>query len=49
MNAQQVPHCKQRRVIYLLAYAYKNVCQKPGMDRNYCLIVFIVYVSYSDT
>ena len=24
-------------------------CQKPGMDRNYCLIVFIVYMSYSDT
>jgi hypothetical protein len=19
------------------------ICQKPGMDRNYCLIVFIVY------
>ena len=25
------------------------LCQKPGMDRNYCLIVFIVYMSYSDT
>jgi hypothetical protein len=24
-------------------------CQKSGMDRNYCLIVFIVYMSYSDT
>jgi hypothetical protein len=23
--------------------------QKPVMDRNYCLIVFIVYMSYSDT
>ena len=25
------------------------LCQKTGMDRNYCLIVFIVYMSYSDT
>ena len=25
------------------------LCQKPGMDRNYCLIEFIVYMSYSDT
>jgi hypothetical protein len=24
-------------------------CQKSSMDRNYCLIVFIVYMSYSDT
>ena len=23
--------------------------QKPGIDRNYCLIVFIIYMSYSDT
>jgi hypothetical protein len=23
--------------------------RKPVMDRNYCLIVFIVYMSYSDT
>ena len=26
-------------------YVYK----RPGMDRNYCLIVFIVYMSSSDT
>jgi hypothetical protein len=26
-----------------------QICQKPGMDRNYCLIVFIGYMSYSDT
>jgi hypothetical protein len=24
-------------------------CQKPGMDTNYCLIVLIVYMSYSNT
>ena len=28
---------------------YLISCQKPGMDRNYRLIVFIVYMSYSDT
>jgi len=26
-------------------YVYK----RPGMNRNYCLIVFIVYMSSSDT
>jgi hypothetical protein len=25
------------------------LCQKPGMDGNYCLIVFIVYMSYKHT
>ena len=26
---------------------YKRyICQKPGMDRNYCLIVFIVYICH---
>ena len=28
-----------------LTYVYK----RPGIDRNYCLIVFIVYMSSSDT
>ena len=25
------------------------ICKNPGMDRNYCVIGFIVYMSYSDT
>jgi hypothetical protein len=32
-----------------LTFSLIILCQKPGMDRNYCLIVFIVYMSYSDT
>jgi hypothetical protein len=31
-----------------LTFSLIILCQKPGMDRNYCLIVFIVYMSYSD-
>ena len=34
---------------YTQAVISAYVCQKPGMDRNYCLIVFIVYMSSSDT
>ena len=32
-----------------LTFSLIILCQKPGMDRNYCLIVFVVYMSYSDT
>jgi hypothetical protein len=42
MNAKQVPQCKQKQS-YLPSLLC--ICQKPVMDRNYCLIVFIVYMS----
>ena len=35
--------------IFFHVYNILQICQKPGMDRNYCLIVFIAYMSYSDT
>ena len=35
--------------IFFLTAHTRDTCQKPGMDRNYSLIVFIVYMSSSDT
>jgi hypothetical protein len=34
-------------LLYICHLLY--TCQKPGMDRNYCLLVCIVYMSSSDT
>ena len=46
MNAKQVPQYKQKQS-YLPSLLY--IWQKPGININYCLIVFIVYMPYIES
>ena len=38
-----VPDFTKCRVLEFI-FVFSYTCKKPGMDRNYCVIVFIVYV-----